>query len=190
MNNLRRSRRAGRRRKVEYMPQTIAKTKQGARIIGATFAERENAERAVEALHAIGISPLDVQVVVQLNAHSKQDLYAAILADRGFSRDEARRYERLIREGRTLVAVYDVVNAGPVIDVLDEYHAEFNPDGSRNVREDVVGMTTGAVFGAAALGTFGGALGGPPGAALGAAAGAVLGGGSGAAVGKVAEHRK
>ncbi len=172
------------------MPQTMATTTQGAQIIGATFLDRANAERAVEALDAIGISPLDIQVVVQLNAHSPQDLYATILADRGFSRDDARRYDRLIRNGRTLVAVYDVVNPGPVIDILDEYHAEFNPDGSRNVRDDVVGMTTGAMVGAAALGTVGGALAGPAGAALGATAGAVLGGSSGAAGGKVVEHRK
>jgi hypothetical protein len=165
-------------------------TKQGARIIGATFLDRANAEKAVEALQEVGISPLDIQLVVQLNSHSAQDLYATILTDRGFGSEDAQRYDRLIRRGRTLVAVYDVVDPGPVIDILDEYHAEFNPDGSRNIRDDVVGMTTGAVVGAAALGTVGGAVAGPAGAALGAAAGAVLGGGSGAAVGKVAEHRK
>ncbi len=172
------------------MPQTMITTTQGARIIGATFLERSNAEKAVEALQEIGISPLDIQLVVQLNTHSAQDIYATILSDRGFERDEARRYDKLIRTGRTLVAVYDVVDAGPVIDVLDEYQAEFNPDGSRNVRGDVIGLTAGAVVGAAALGVVGGAVAGLPGAALGAAAGAVLGGGSGAAVGKVAEHRK
>ncbi len=165
-------------------------TRQGARIIGATFLDRTNAEKAVDALQELGISPLDIQVVVQLNPDSGRDLYATILADRGFDREEADNYDRLIRQGRTLVAVYDVMEPGPVIDVLDEYHAEYNPDGSRNIRDDVVGMTTGAVVGAAAFGTLGGAVAGPPGAAIGAAAGAVLGGGSGAAVGKVAEHRK
>jgi len=172
------------------MPQTMITTKQGARIIGATFLDRANAESAVGALEEIGISPLNIQVVVQLNSHSAQGLYATILTDRGFGTEEARRYDQLIHEGRTLVAVYDVTDPGPVIDVLDEFRAEFNPDGSRNIREDVVGMTTGAVAGAAVLGTVGGAVAGPAGAALGAAAGAVLGGGSGAAVGKVAEHRK
>jgi hypothetical protein len=165
-------------------------TNRGARIIGATFLDRANAEKAVEALQEIGISLLDIQVVVQLNTHSAQDLYATILTDRGFNRDDALNYERLIRDGRTLVAVYDVIDPGPVIDVLDEYHAELNPDGSRNIRDDVIGMTTGVVLGAAALGTLGGAVAGPPGAAIGAAAGAVLGGGSGAVAGKAAEHRK
>jgi hypothetical protein len=119
-----------------------------------------------------------------------KDLYTDILSDRGFTHDQAEHYDELIRQGRTLVAVYDIVDPAPVIDVLDEFQAEFNPDGSRNIREDVVGMTTGAVVGAAALGSVGGAVAGPAGAALGAAAGAVLGGGSGAAVGKAAEHRK
>jgi len=172
------------------MPQTMITTNQGAQIIGATFLDRANAEKAVEALEELGISPLDIQVLVQLNAHSTRDLYATILTERGFEREEARNYDRLIREGRTLVAIYDVIDPGPVIDILDEYQAEFNPDGSRNIRDDVVGMTTGAVVGAVALGTVGGAVAGPAGAALGAAAGAVLGGGSGAAAGKASEHRK
>ena len=172
------------------MPQTMVTTNQGARIIGATFQNRANAEKAVEALQEIGISLLDIQLVVQLNSESVRDLYTTLLADRGFAEDEARRYDQLIREGRTLVAVYDVIDAGPVIDVLDEYQAEFNPDGTRNIRDDVVGLTAGAVAGAAALGAIGGAVAGPAGAAVGAAAGAVLGGGSGAAVGKVAERRK
>jgi hypothetical protein len=172
------------------MPQTIATTKQGARIIGATFADRANASRAVEALEELGVSPVNIQVVTQLNAQAVKDLYTDILSDRGFTHDQAEHYDELIRQGRTLVAVYDIVDPAPVIDVLDEFQAEFNPDGSRNIREDVVGMTTGAVVGAAALGSVGGAVAGPAGAALGAAAGAVLGGGSGAAVGKAAEHRK
>jgi hypothetical protein len=172
------------------MPQTMATTEQGARIIGATFTNRQNAELAVEALHQIGISSVDIQIVVQLTPHSSDDFYAHILRDRGFTAREARCYDEMIRRGRTLVAVYDVVDSGSVIDILDEFQAEFNPDGSRNLRDDVIGMTTGAVVGATALGLVGGAVGGPAGAGIGAAAGAVLGGGSGAAAGKAAEHRK
>ena len=172
------------------MPQTMAKTEQGAQIIGATFNNRKNAELAVETLHQIGISPIDIQVVVQLSPHSNDDFYAQILRDRGFTEREAHSYDEMIRRGRTLVAVYDVVDPGPVIDILDEFQAEYNPDGSRNIRDDVVGMTTGAVVGATALGIVGGVVGGPAGAGLGAAAGAVLGGGSGAAAGMAAEHRK
>ena len=172
------------------MPQTMAATSQGARIIGATFVRRADAELAAEALEAIGISPINIQIVVQLNAHSAGKIYAELLADRGFSAEMAEYYGRLIRKGRTLVAVYDVVEAGPVIDILDEFRAKYNPDGSRHVRDDVIGMTTGALVGAAACGAAGAAVSGPVGAALGAAAGAMLGGGSGTVVGRVSEHRK
>jgi len=113
-----------------------------------------------------------------LSAHAIKDIYKDLLSEHGVSESQARYYDHLIRRGRILVAVYDVIDPAPVIDILDEFHAEFNPDGSRNLRDDVIGMTTGAVVGAAA------------GPAVGAAAGAVVGGGSGAAVGKVAEHRK
>lgn len=131
------------------MPQTMMTTNQGARIIGATFLDRANAEKAVEALQEMGISPLDIQLVVQLSTHFGQDLYATLLSDRGFNREDAQHYDKLIREGRTLVAVYDVIDPGPVIDVLDEYQAELNPDGCRNIRDDGIGMTAGVVAGAA-----------------------------------------
>ena len=172
------------------MPQTIAKTIQGAQIIGGTFKDRANAERAVDALQELGISPIDIQMVVQLSARAVKDIYKDVLSERGVSDSQAIYYDKLIRKGRVMVAVYDVVDPAPVIDILDEFQAEFNPNGSRNLRDDVLGMTTGAVIGAAAFGTLGGAVAGPAGAAVGASAGAVLGGGSGAAVGKAAEHAK
>ena len=165
-------------------------TSTGQQIIGGTFSDRDHAEHAVMALEDMGISPVDIQVVVQLNPNAVKDIYTEILADRGFAETQARRFDQLIRQGKILVAVYDVTDPAPIIDILDEFEAEFNPDGSRNLREDVFGMTTGAMVGAAALGTVGAAVGGPAGAALGAAAGAVIGGGSGAAAGKAAEHRK
>jgi hypothetical protein len=168
----------------------MALTSQGSQIIGATFSDRNHAEQAVEALQELGISPLDIQVVVQLNSNTVKDIYADILSDRGFSGSQARHYDQLIRQGKVLVAVYGVADPAPVIDVFDDFQAEFNPDGSRNLRDDVLGMTTGAVVGAAALGTVIGVVAGPVGAALGAAAGAVIGGGSGAAMGKAVEHQK
>jgi hypothetical protein len=88
------------------------------------------------------------------------------------------------------VAVYGVTDPAPIIDIFDKYDADYNPNGSRNLREDVLGMTTGAVVGAAALGAVGAVVGGPVGAAAGVAVGAVVGGGSGAAAGKAVEHRK
>jgi hypothetical protein len=172
------------------MPQTIAKTSQGAQIIGGIFKDRANADRAVDALQELGISPIDIQMIVQLSARAVKDIYKDLLSERGVSETQAKYYDRLIRQGRVMVAVYDVVDPAPVIDILDEFQAEFNPDGSRNLRDDVLGMTTGAVMGAAAFGALGGVVAGPAGAAVGAAAGGVLGGGSGASVGEAAEHKK
>ncbi len=88
------------------------------------------------------------------------------------------------------MVVHNVIDPARVIDIFDRYKAEYNPDGSRNLRDDVLGMTTGAAVGAAALGAAGAVVAGPLGAAAGVAAGAVLGGGVGAAAGKAAEHRK
>ena len=71
------------------------------------------------------------------------------------------------------MVVYDVTDPSPIIDVFDEYKAQYNPNGSRNLREDVLGMTAGTIVGAAALGAVGALVGGPLGAAVGGAAGAV-----------------
>jgi len=171
------------------MPKTLEKTTRG-QIIGGTFSNRENADKAVEALLELGISTSDVQVIVQLNDKQTDTVYTDILTDRGFADSQARFYDKAVRNGKILVVAYNVDDASEVIDIFDKYKAEYNPNGSRNVREDVVGMTTGAVVGAAAGGVAGAVLGGPVGAAAGAAAGAVVGGGGGAAAGKAAEHRK
>jgi len=171
------------------MPQTISNTSEG-QIIGGTFSNRENADKAVKAFQNLGISPSNIQVLVQLNEKQTKDVYTDILSDRGFSESQARFYDKAVREGKVLVAVTDVTDPDPVIDIFDKFKAEYNPNGSRNVRDDVAGMTVGAVVGAAAGGVAGAALAGPVGAAAGVAAGAVVGGGSGAAAGKAAEHKK
>ncbi len=171
------------------MPQTIDKTLQG-QIIGGTFSNHENADKAVDAFLKMGIPPNDIQVIVQLNDEQTEDVYADILTERGFADSQAHFYDKAIREGKTLVVVYDVKNPSAVIDIFDRFKAEYNPNGSRNMRDDVAGMTAGAVVGAVAGGVAGAAIGGPLGAATGVAAGAVVGGGSGAAAGKAAEHKK
>jgi hypothetical protein len=171
------------------MPKTIDHTIEG-QIIGGTFSNRENADKAVDALLALGFPESDIQVIIQLNDKQTDTVYTDILTDRGFADSQARFYDKAIRDGKTLVVVYHVEDPAPVIDVFDKFKAEYNPNGSRNLREDVAGMTTGAVVGAAAGGVAGAVLGGPVGAVAGAAAGAVVGGGGGAAIGKAAEHRK
>jgi hypothetical protein len=171
------------------MPKTIDKTYEG-QIIGGIFASEDNAEKAVEAFEELEISPDDIEIIVQLEGDQAEDVYTDLLSDRGFSESQATYYGHVIREGKILVVVSEVTDPAPVIDIFDKFKAEFNPNGSRNLRDDVAGMTVGAAVGAAAGGVAGAVIGGPVGVAVGIAAGAVAGGGAGAAAGKAAEHSK
>jgi hypothetical protein len=171
------------------MPATITKS-DNYQIIGGVFSERKNADKAVQALRELGIPDSNIQVVVMLDDKEAKDAYRNALVGRGVSESQALYYDEAIRKGKILVAVHNVTDPTPVIEVFDDNKAEYNPDGSRNLREDVFGMTTGAVVGAVAGGIAGTAVAGPLGTAVGAAAGAVVGGGAGAAAGKAAEHNK
>jgi hypothetical protein len=158
------------------MPETISKTEER-QIIGGAFSNRQDAERAIAAFR-------------NLDKKQADNIYTDTMVGRGFARSQAEFYDRAIREGKTLVAVHNVVNPTPIIEVFDQYKSDFNPNGTRNVRQDVFGMTAGAAIGATALGTAGAVVGGPLGAAAGVAAGTVLGGAVGAAAGKAVEHNK
>jgi len=171
------------------MPKTIDKTYEG-QIIGGIFTNRDDADGAIQALEELEISSDDIEEFVQLDKTHSKEAHIEILSERGFAEAQAIYYDKLIREGNILVVVYDVTDLSPIIDVFDEYKAQYNPNGSRNLREDVLGMTAGTIVGAAALGAVGALVGGPLGAAVGGAAGAVVGGGSGAVAGKAIEHRK
>ena len=171
------------------MPQTIDKTFHG-QIIGGIFSSREHADQAVKAFEDLDISPDNIQVLLQLDKEKAIEAYTDILKDRGFSASQARYYDKAVREGKILVTVHEVTDPASVIDIFDKYNAEHNPNGSRNLREDVLGMTTGVIVGAAAFCVVGAVLGGPTGAAAGVVTGAVVGGGSGAVAGKAAEHSK
>jgi hypothetical protein len=150
-------------------------------IIGGTFTRRAQADEALQAFRDLGISEENLQVVIQLSEREAREAYTDALTGRGIAQSQAIFYDRAVRQGKTLVVVHNVINPQVIIDVFDRFGAEFNPDGSRNLREDVAGMTVGAA---------GAAVAGPIGAAAGLAAGAVLGGGVGAAAGKAVEHRK
>jgi hypothetical protein len=170
------------------MPQTIDRTFHG-QIIAGTFSSRDDVEAAIQAFRNSGVFPSDIQVLPLAGEEEGEDVYAEILADRGFSSPQAFYYDKEIRDGKILIAIHAVTDPAAIIDIFNKYHAEFNPNGSRNVREDVIGLTAGVAAGAIAGGAAG-ATGGPMGAAVGAAAGAVVGGSAGAALGKAAEHRK
>jgi hypothetical protein len=171
------------------MPQTINKINEP-QIIGGIFSDREQADKAIKAFQDLKISPANLQVLVKLNNVEAEDTYTALLIGRGFSESQALYHNKVVREGKVLVAVYDILDPAPVIDVFNRFGAEYNPNGSRNLRQDVLGMTTGAVVGAAVLGAVGAIVAGPVGAATGATAGALVGAGSGAAAGQALEHKK
>jgi hypothetical protein len=171
------------------MPKTIEKTYEG-QIIGGIFANEDDAEKAVEAFDEMDISPDDIEIIVQLEGDQTKEVYNDILSDRGFSESQATYYGEVIHSGKVLLVVSEVSDPAPIIDVFDKFKAEYNPNGSRNLRDDVAGMTVGAAVGAAAGGVAGAVIGGPVGAAAGVAAGVVVGGGAGAAAGKAAEHKK
>jgi len=171
------------------MPKTI--NKMGNRqIIAGIFSKRENADQAINAFRKWGVPEQDIQIVVQLNPDDPEDIYYNALTGRGFAESQALFYDEEIREGKILVAIHNVIDPTPIIEIFDDYKAEYNPDGSHNVREDVAGMTAGAAAGAMVGGTTGAVVGGPIGGAVGAAAGAVVGAGAGAAAGNAVEHRK
>ncbi len=171
------------------MPQTISKNS-NTQIIGGTFSDRENADKALEAFRELGIPDQNLQVVVQLDDRQAAQAYTDALVGRGVSESQALFYDQAVRQGKILVAVHNVVSPSPVIEVFDRFGAEYNPSGSRNLRDDVVGMTVGAAAGVAAGAAIGTAVAGPLGTAAGAVLGAVVGGGAGAAAGKAAEHSK
>ena len=171
------------------MPETISKT-DNRQIIGGVFANRENADKAIDALRELGVLTQDIQVVVMLNDEQAKEAFTDALVGRGFAESQALFYDKAIRKGKILVAVHNVTAAASIIEVFDDNKAEYNPDGSRNLREDVVGMTTGAAVGALAGGVAVTVAAGLLGGAVGAAAGAVVGGGAGVAAGKAVEHRK
>jgi len=145
------------------MPETI-KRWDHRRNIGGVFSKRDNADKAIQAFRELGVPEQNIHEVVSL-------------------------YDT-VRAGKILVTVHNVKEPAPIIEIFDLYQAEYNLDGSRNVRQDVAGLTVGTTVGATAGAVTGTFVGGPVGAAVGAATGAVVGGGLGSVIGKATEHLK
>jgi hypothetical protein len=157
------------------MPQTIEKNSQN-QIIAGVFSDPKNADKATVAFQQMGVPSQDIQTIVQPDKNAAGKVYTTDLQEYGISEPQAR--------------YHNVMEPKPVIEVFDRFGAEYNPDGSRNVRQDVAGLTAGTGAGAIVGAGVGLVTAGPVGAAVGAAAGAVLGGGAGAAAGKTVEHKK
>jgi len=151
-------------------------------VVGALFEDNHNANEAVQELIEEGFSNYDITVDVKLSDKDQKKAFKASLKAKGYEDPDQLYFEKAVEEGKTLVSVTNVPKkkVPTVIEILNKHGAHYNPDGSRNVRDDVVGMTTGAIVGAA----VGAVVAGP----VGAAAGFVLGGGAGGAVGSSMEH--
>ena len=145
------------------MPETINKSS-NRRTISGVFSSRDNADKAIQSFRDLGVSEQDIHVIVAIND--------------------------TVREGRIRVDVHNVKDPAPVIEIFDNHKADYNLDGSRNIRHDVAGLTVGMAAGATAGSVTGCLVAGPLGATVGAATGAVVGGGVGAAAGKTTEHLK
>jgi hypothetical protein len=155
----------------------------GTKIVGALFDDHHDANLAVDALLKKGYLREDIAVLVQIDPNQDKKARQHALKAVGYEDPDRRYFDKAVEEGKTLVSVTNVPEnkAGEVISILKHHGAHYNPDGSRNVRDDVVGMTSGAAIGAAA-----GAFVGPIGAAIGALAGTAVG----AVVGSVLEQHE
>lgn len=144
------------------------------RQVGALFTNPDDAERAVKDLLAEGFSRNDIFVSTQQYLKDVPEVRQQALREGGYVEEDVLYFDKELAEGKTLVSVSHVRDeqCGAVIHILNKNGSHYDPDGTRNVRDDVVGMTTGAVIGAA----MGALLGGPIGAAVGEVGGGIIGG--------------
>jgi hypothetical protein len=164
---------------------TTTKTSSESKIVGALFDDPHDANKAVLDLLKKGYLSHDIAVLHQFDqskTHNRKHRKEA-LKTVGYTNSDSAYFDQAITEGKTLVSVTHVPadKAGEVVSIFDHNGAHYNPDGSRNVRDDVVGMTTGA-----AIGLAGGSFAGPVGAVIGALAGIAVG----ATVGAVMEQHE
>ncbi len=113
------------------MPETIA-VQTNARSSAELSSNREDADNAIAGFRNLGVPDQNIQVVVQLDekeAEKAQKAYTETLVGRGFAESQAAYYDKAIREGKTLVAVHNVTDAKPIIDVFDKFGSDFNPTG-------------------------------------------------------------
>ena len=105
-------------------------------MIGGIFTNRDDADGAIGALEELEVSSDDIEEFVQLDHTQSKEAHNEILSEGGLSKSQAIYYDKLVREGNILLVVYNVTDPSPAIDVFDEYKEQYNPNGSRNLRED------------------------------------------------------
>lgn len=108
---------------VAPMRQTILKSDE-AQLMGGSFSTWANATQAIEAFQNICFSEENIQVI-QLHVIQGKDPYINYLVGRGFTRPQARFYDKALMLGRILVAVYQVTDPVPVIDIITKYEGQY-----------------------------------------------------------------
>lgn len=161
---------------------TSHQTIQNYRQVGALFDNTDDANRAVKELKDQGFSSRNIRTTILDDRQKPSVVPEDIFHRSGYSDRRIRFFKDGLLGGKVMVTVFNVPEelSGVVIHICNENGSQYDPDGSRNVRDDVVGMTTGALAGAA----LGALVAGP----LGAAAGEVGGGLIGSALGTMKEE--
>jgi len=103
------------------------------RVIGGIFSNRESAGKAIEDFQDLDISRHNIQMV-QLEDKPSRDVYASFLVGRGFSHSQALYYDKAVRVGKILVAVYEVNDHALILNIFDKYKAEYQTKRRRNYR--------------------------------------------------------
>ncbi len=152
------------------------------RQIGALFKNPDDAQRAVDELVSEGFPRNDISLSTEQYLKNVPGVRHQALREGGFVEEDVLYFDKELADGKTLVSVGHVLEeqCGTVIHILNKNGSHYDPDGTRNVRDDVVGMTTGALVGAA----LGAVFGGPIGAAVGEVGGGAIGG----TIGKIKEE--
>src|ERR1700722_14533765 len=100
------------------MPQTINKTAD-LQIIAGVFSNREDADKATMAFQELGVPRQNIQVLVQPDKDATTKVYSNELKGRGFAESQARYYDEAIQNGKIFVAVHNVTDPGPIVEVFD-----------------------------------------------------------------------
>src|ERR1700753_2099378 len=118
------------------MPQTINKS-DDLQIIAGVFSDRENADKAIVEFQKAGVPAQNIEMVFQPKEGSAPQDYVTDLQKGGIAESQAKYYDKAIRARKLFIAVSGVTDPKPIIEIFDRFGAEYNPDGSRNVRQDV-----------------------------------------------------
>lgn len=143
-------------------------------MVAALFKSNDDANKAIQELTEEGYYKENISLTLKLDEEDKKKARKEALKAKGFEDPDTLYLLKAVEEGDSLVTVLHVTEkqTGEVVKIFNENGSHYNPDGDRNIRQDVVGMSAGAVVG----GVVGALIAGPVGAAAGTAVGASIGG--------------